>query len=111
MLVTLVAWPHPCQSFFVFLSNARGSTARLSWFKAGITIVVGWDTWNQAITIVRSHTIVPAHNKQDAAWWFAQIFGLNFEGDGDHFVPVRMNGTLKLLFVDAASFSSHHCAF
>lgn len=63
------------------------------------------------MTIILNHTIVPAHEKQDAARWFAQIFGLNFQENGDHFAPVRVNGTLKLLFADAASFCSQHYAF
>ena len=64
------------------------------------------------MTIILNHTIVPAHNKQDAARWFARIFGLGFpEENADHFAPVRVNETLTLLFADAASFDPQHYAF
>ena len=59
-----------------------------------------------------NHTIVPARDKQAAARFFAQIFGLKLEGAGDYFAPVRVNETLTLLFSDEhASFESHHYAF
>jgi catechol 2,3-dioxygenase-like lactoylglutathione lyase family enzyme len=64
------------------------------------------------MTIRLNHTIVSAHNKQDAARWFADVFGLAFaEADADHFAPVRVNDTLTLLFADAASFDAQHYAF
>ncbi len=63
------------------------------------------------MTIVLNHTIVPAHNKQDAARWFASVFGLDFSKNDDHFAPVRVNETLTLLFADSASFNSLHYAF
>ncbi|MEK4032096.1 VOC family protein [Methylocystis sp. IM3] len=63
------------------------------------------------MTITLNHTIVPAHNKQDAAEWFADVFGLSIENKSDHFAPVRVNETLTLLFSDAPSFDAHHYAF
>lgn len=66
--------------------------------------------WDEAMTITLNHTIVPAHNKQDAARWFAETFGLVF-ADADHFALVRVNETLTLLFADAASFEARHYAF
>ena len=37
--------------------------------------------------ITLNHTIVPAHDKETAARFFARIFGLRFEGASGHFAP------------------------
>ena len=63
------------------------------------------------MTIVLNHTIVPARNRQDAARWFAQIFGLSLDQSKGHFAPVHVNDTLTLLFADEASFEARHYAF
>lgn len=64
------------------------------------------------MTITLNHTIVPAHDKEAAARFFAKIFGLRFEAPGGHFAPVRVNDTLTLDFADAAGpIASHHYAF
>lgn len=64
------------------------------------------------MAIVLNHTIVPARNKQDAARWFADIFGLPFdEAATAHFAPVRINDTLTLLFDDERNFPPSHYAF
>ncbi len=63
------------------------------------------------MTITLNHTIVPAHDRQAAAHWFAEIFGLRADDTGDHFAPVKVNETLTLLFADASSFGSEHYAF
>jgi catechol 2,3-dioxygenase-like lactoylglutathione lyase family enzyme len=63
------------------------------------------------MTISLNHTIVPARDKEAAAHFFAQTFGLNFDGPGEHFAPVRVNDRLTLLFDDDDSFEPHHYAF
>jgi catechol 2,3-dioxygenase-like lactoylglutathione lyase family enzyme len=64
------------------------------------------------MTIMLNHTIVPARDKEDAARFFAQIFGLHFEGAGGHFAPVRVNDTLTLDFATAMGpIASQHYAF
>ena len=63
------------------------------------------------MTILLNHTIVPAHNKGEAARWFAQIIGLRADELSGHFAPVRVNDTLTLLFADEASFDERHYAF
>ena len=63
------------------------------------------------MTIVLNHTIVPAHDKQASAKFFAQLFGLKFDGQDGHFAPVRVNESLTLLFDDTEAFESHHYAF
>ena len=63
------------------------------------------------MTITLNHTIVPAHDKQAAAQFFARIFGLHADPKSGHFAPVRINDTLTLLFDDHEQFESHHYAF
>jgi len=54
---------------------------------------------------------VPARDKAVAARLFAQLFGLAYEGVGEHFAPVKVNDTLTFLFDDDTDFESHHYAF
>src|SRR4051812_17174236 len=64
------------------------------------------------MTITLNHTIVPARDKEATARFFAEAFGLCFDGPGGHFAPVRVNDTLTLDFADAAEpIASHHYAF
>ena len=63
------------------------------------------------MAITLNHTIVPARDKDAAARQFAQIFGLTYEGRGEHFAPVKVNDTLTFLFDDETGFESHHYAF
>jgi len=63
------------------------------------------------MSITLNHTIVPAHDKEAAARFFAQIFGLEYDGLMGHFAPVRVNEDLTLDFDNAESFEHHHYAF
>jgi catechol 2,3-dioxygenase-like lactoylglutathione lyase family enzyme len=63
------------------------------------------------MTIMLNHTIVPAKDKQVAARQFAELFGLAYDGLGEHFAPVKINDALTFLFDDDTSFESHHYAF
>ena len=63
------------------------------------------------MTITLNHTIVPAHDKEAAARFFAEIFGLQYTGPVGHFAPVRVNEGLTLDFDNAESFEHHHYAF
>ena len=63
------------------------------------------------MSITLDHTIVPAHDKEASARFFARIFGLTYEGLYYHFAPVRVNETLTLDFDDRDKFESHHYAF
>jgi len=63
------------------------------------------------MTITLNHTIVPAHDKDAAAKFFAHIFGLK-RGRSGYFAPVKVNKSLTLLFDDDnEKFESHHLAF
>jgi catechol 2,3-dioxygenase-like lactoylglutathione lyase family enzyme len=63
------------------------------------------------MTIVLDHTIVPAHDKEESARFFARTFGLTYEGTQSHFAPVRVNDTLTLDFDTDENFEVHHYAF
>jgi len=63
------------------------------------------------MSITLNHTIVPARDKEAAARQFAQLFGLPYQGVGEHFAPVKINETLTFLFDDDTTFESHHYAF
>ncbi len=63
------------------------------------------------MAITLNHTIVPAHDKEASARFFAQIFGLTYEGPMGHFAPVRVNETLTLDFDNRDQFEHHHYAF
>jgi catechol 2,3-dioxygenase-like lactoylglutathione lyase family enzyme len=68
-------------------------------------------TKETAMSIVLDHTIVPAHDAEASAQFFARIFGLAYEGRFYHFAPVRVNETLTLDFDTDDGFESHHYAF
>src|SRR5262249_33727599 len=63
------------------------------------------------MAITLNHTIVPSHDKEAAAKFFARIFGLTYEGPMGHFAPVRVNDTLTLDFDNRDAFERHHYAF
>ncbi|MDF5738725.1 MULTISPECIES: VOC family protein [unclassified Nostoc] len=63
------------------------------------------------MTITLNHTIVPAHDKEASARFFAKIFGLKVEVPVGHFAAVDINDTLTLDFADAEAFEQHHYAF
>jgi catechol 2,3-dioxygenase-like lactoylglutathione lyase family enzyme len=63
------------------------------------------------MAITLNHTIVPAHDKEASAKWFAKIFGLPYEGVAGHFAPVSVNETLTLDFDNRDEFENHHYAF
>jgi catechol 2,3-dioxygenase-like lactoylglutathione lyase family enzyme len=63
------------------------------------------------MTIHLDHTIVPAHDKEESARFFARIFGLEYAGPVSHFAPVRINDTLTIDFDNWEKFERHHYAF
>ena len=69
------------------------------------------DRTEAAMAIVLDHTIVPAHDNEASARFFARIFGLDYQGSVSHFAPVRVNETLVMDFDTRATFESHHYAF
>ncbi|MGH2363688.1 MAG: VOC family protein [Chloroflexota bacterium] len=63
------------------------------------------------MAITLNHTIVPAHDKEVSARFFADILGLKYEGPWGHFAPVRIDENLSLDFDNRDTFESHHYAF
>jgi catechol 2,3-dioxygenase-like lactoylglutathione lyase family enzyme len=63
------------------------------------------------MAIKLNHTIVPAHDKEASAKFFAEIFGLKYEGPMGHFAPVKVNDELSLDFDNWNRFEMHHYAF
>lgn len=63
------------------------------------------------MSIELNHTIVPAHDKEKSAKFFADIFGLKYEDASGHFAPVKVNDALSFDFDNRAAFESHHYAF
>ena len=63
------------------------------------------------MSIILDHTIVPSHDKEASARFFADIFGLTYAGPAGHFAPVKANDTLTVDFDNREGFVSHHYAF
>jgi catechol 2,3-dioxygenase-like lactoylglutathione lyase family enzyme len=61
--------------------------------------------------ITLNHTIVPSHDKERSAQFFARIFGLNYGGPVGHFAQVRVNGDLAFDWDNREQFEGHHYAF
>ncbi|MPZ14911.1 MAG: VOC family protein [Chloroflexi bacterium] len=57
------------------------------------------------------HTIVPVHDKEVSARWFAEVMGLEYKGPWGHFAPVRIDEYLSLDFDNSDSFQPSHYAF
>jgi hypothetical protein len=58
--------------------------------------------------ITPNHTNVPAHDKEASAQFFAEIFGLDYNGVRGHFAPVRISDSLTLDFDNRDSFDWHY---
>ena len=63
------------------------------------------------MAITLNHTIVPAHDHEASARFFAKIFGLTYAGPAGHFAPVVVNDTLTMDFDNREGFEGHHYAF
>jgi catechol 2,3-dioxygenase-like lactoylglutathione lyase family enzyme len=61
--------------------------------------------------ITLNHTIVPSHDKESSARFFARMFGLSYAGPVGHFAQVHVNNDLSLDWDDSDRFESHHYAF
>jgi catechol 2,3-dioxygenase-like lactoylglutathione lyase family enzyme len=61
--------------------------------------------------ITLNHTIVPSHDKEQSAQFFARMFGLKYAGPVGHFAQVRVNEELALDWDNREAFEGHHYAF
>lgn len=64
------------------------------------------------MTIELNHTIVPAHDNEASARFYAQLFSFEYTGPLGHFAPVRINSqSLTLDFDTHTDFHPQHYAF
>src|SRR5581483_11191901 len=78
-----------------------GYTAATSSFRGGAYLM----------PMTLNHTIVPSHNKEESAKFFARIMGLEYKGAWGHFAPVHVNGDTSLDWDNRDHFEPHHYAF
>lgn len=58
-----------------------------------------------------NHIVIPAHDHEASAQWFARIMGLDYKGLEQHFAPVRVNESFTLDFYKSDNFQGYHIAF
>ncbi len=63
------------------------------------------------MAIMLDHTIVPAHDRDRAATFFAEVLGLGPVAPLGPFAAVHVNPSLTLDFAERESFEPHHYAF
>ena len=64
------------------------------------------------MTIELNHVIVPTRDKEEAARFYARIFGLVYQGAAGHFAPVKIpSQSLTLDFDTWESLQPQHYAF
>jgi catechol 2,3-dioxygenase-like lactoylglutathione lyase family enzyme len=64
------------------------------------------------VAIVLDHVVLPAHDNEASARFFAEVIGLQYDGPDRHFAPVRVNSALTLDFVRSEQpFVGYHMAF
>ena len=61
--------------------------------------------------IMLNHTVIPAKDKDSAAQFFAELFGLTYKPSDEHFATVYVNDDLMFDFDTRDSFEWHHYAF
>ncbi len=73
--------------------------------------VGAFKVYNTGMPITLNHTIVPSHDKEQSATFFARVFGLKQPEAAGHFVQVRVDGGLAFDWDNRDRFESHHYAF
>lgn len=63
------------------------------------------------MTVSLAQLMVPAHDKETSAEFFARMFGLSYHGPVSHFAPVRINSSLVVIFETRVSFPHQHYSF
>ena len=64
------------------------------------------------MTIQLNHTIVPAHDNEASARFYARLFGFDYDGPLGHFAPIRIDSqALTLDFDTRKDFDRQHYAF
>jgi extradiol dioxygenase family protein len=57
------------------------------------------------------HLVVPAHDHEASARFFAQIMGCAYDGPLRHFAPVHTSATFTVMFLQVDHFTPYHFAF
>lgn len=63
------------------------------------------------MSIAIDHVVIPAHDHEASARFFARIMGLDYAGPHRHFAPVRVSDTFTISFVKADQFGGYHLGF
>jgi catechol 2,3-dioxygenase-like lactoylglutathione lyase family enzyme len=63
------------------------------------------------MVVVLDHMSVPARDKVATAEWYAQVFGVHYEGPRRHFAPVALGPGLTFNFEEGEISEQHHYAF
>ncbi len=63
------------------------------------------------MAVVLDHMSVPARDKVATAEWYAQVFGVPYDGPRRDFAPVALSPALTLNFEEGEISERHHYAF
>jgi catechol 2,3-dioxygenase-like lactoylglutathione lyase family enzyme len=63
------------------------------------------------MSITVNHIVVPAHDHEASARWFAEIMGLTYKGTHRHLAPVHVNDTFMLDYANVEHVQTYHIAF
>src|SRR6185295_18254221 len=63
------------------------------------------------MSITIDHIVIPAHDHEASAQFFAQILGLTYAGPDRHFAPVQVSPTFTLAFLRAEQVAGYHLGF
>jgi catechol 2,3-dioxygenase-like lactoylglutathione lyase family enzyme len=63
------------------------------------------------MTITVNHIVVPAHDHEASARWFAEIMGLSYNGTRRHLAPVHVNDSFMLDYANVENVQTYHIAF
>ncbi|HEY0735291.1 MAG TPA: hypothetical protein VGD69_10340 [Herpetosiphonaceae bacterium] len=63
------------------------------------------------MSIVIDHIVLPAHDHEVSARFFAQIMGRTYNGPDRHFAPVHISDTFTVFFLQVERFEPYHLGF
>jgi catechol 2,3-dioxygenase-like lactoylglutathione lyase family enzyme len=63
------------------------------------------------MSIIIDHIVIPAHDHEASAQFFAGIMGVDYAGPDRHFAPVRVSDTFTIAFMKEDQFTSYHLGF
>lgn len=61
--------------------------------------------------ITIDHAVLPAHDYEASARFFAQVMGLTYEGPDRYFAPVKISDTFRLVYMNAEQVLPIHIGF